>query len=79
MQLCHANGIAHVQASLLESCFFALGMSHQKSLIAWRCWGGHRFFFSGSASLPSLLDSSHEYRKIIKVQPGPWSCVVEKT
>lgn len=79
MQLCYANGIAHVQASLLESWIFRFRDESSKKFNCLEMLGWPYVFFFGSASLLSLLDSSHGYRKIIKVQPGPWSCVVEKT
>ena len=77
---CQWHTVAHVQASLLESWIFRFRDESSKKFNCLEILGWpYVFFFFGSASLLSLLDSSHGYCKIIKVQPGPWSCVVEKT
>lgn len=76
MQLCYANGIAHVQASLLESWIFRFRDESSKKFNCLEMLGWPYVFFF---RVCFTAVTSHGYRKIIKVQPGPWSCVVEKT
>lgn len=55
MQLCYANGIAHVQASLLESWIFRFRDESSKKFNCLEMLGWPYVFFFGSASLLSLL------------------------